>query len=385
LPNNAYLCSWSNLFIKTFLIHLNNVLFGQNEKMRSSLLLLFVLYLVLPTLSFPLVNATEDSWTTMESMPTARMSPGVAVVNGKIYALSGEGHCTLTANDEYDITTNTWSNKTPMPTERYYFGTAVVDDKIYVIGGQNQTHIFNMTEIYDPHTDTWETKSSSQTTREFPVVNAVNGKIYVMAGFNRFNPLLIPYRVNVTEIYNPATDSWTTGAPMPDFVGEGSLQTLASAIIDDKIYLIVENTTRIYDTKTDKWNYGAPFPATVHGAAAGATTGEFAPKKMYVMGGVVSSNYVLNNLTYVYDLETDNWTIGAPMLTPRYRLSIAVADDKLYAIGGYDGAKYYKKNEVYTPSGYIPEFPSWIVVPFFIIAVVAVIIYRKKLVKKLAC
>ena len=40
---------------------------------------------------------------------------------------------------------------------------------------------------------------------------------------------------------------------------------------------------------------------------AGATTGEFAPKKIYVFGGMAGFAEPLNN-NFVYDAENDSWS-----------------------------------------------------------------------------
>jgi hypothetical protein len=107
------------------------------KKKRATLSLLLILCFVLSLLSFPLVNATEDSWVTLEPSPMGNNPVGVAAVGRKIYAFS------WSSNREYDPTTDTWSSKASMPTSRILFGTAVVNNKIYVIGGEGNTHIYN--------------------------------------------------------------------------------------------------------------------------------------------------------------------------------------------------------------------------------------------------
>lgn len=89
-------------------------------------------------------------------------------------------------------------------------------------------------------------------------------------------------------------------------------------------------------------------------------------------------------LTQIYDPKTDTWTIETPMLTSRYALGAAVIDDKMYAIGGKKGGEpypteYYRKNEIYTPVGYIPEFPLGLVVPLFLVVSLVAVCYRKRL------
>ena len=118
---------------------------------------IIVLLLVLAFLSSPLLvsiaYAAEDSWISKEPMPAARSGFGVAVVDGKIYAIGGAG-C-VNATEMYDPTTNTWHTKASMPTPRSGFGIAVVENKIYVIGGSTGDYTYtNVNEVYDPATDT---------------------------------------------------------------------------------------------------------------------------------------------------------------------------------------------------------------------------------------
>ena len=95
------------------------------------------------------------------------------------------------------------------------------------------------------------------------------------------------------------------------------------------------------------------------------------------MGGELFSE----NLNQVYNPETNKWITGNSMPIPRFVLSVAVVDDVLYAIGGYDGTNYSGVNEMYTPVGYIPEFPSWDILPLLITATLVIIICRKRLAK----
>ena len=67
------------------------------------------------------------------------------------------------------------------------------------------------------------------------------------------------------------------------------------------------------------------------------------------------------------------------MPTPRWALAVAVVNDELYAIGGYNGTARFAVNERYTPSGYIPEFPSWIFMPLLVTATVVAVILKKRL------
>jgi N-acetylneuraminic acid mutarotase len=354
---------------------------------RIALILMSILCLVLSTL--PLVRAAEDYWTTMEPMPTARSGLGVAVVKDKIYAIGGVQN---DVNEEYDIGKNTWTTKTSMPTARGDFAIAVFQDKIYTFGGltrsgQFTTELTDVNEVYDPATDTWTTKTSMPIPKAGLAASVVDDKIYLIGGFAQAANTTHHPASRETLVYDPITDSWSTKTPMP-------IATLdyATAVVEDKIYVIsgvssaysdnLINPTQIYDPETDTWSQGDPIPYPIQQATAGATTGSAAPKKIYVIGGF-SGFYWPTNKNQVYDPEQDTWSSGADMPTPLFGLGVAAIDDQLYAIGGCPG--YLQGStaavEQYTPVGYIPEFPSLIILPLILIVTLVIVFFRKRLKK----
>ncbi len=230
--------------------------------------------------------------------------------------------------------------------------------------------------------DYWTTMEPMPTARADLDANVVGDKIYLIDGikYAAMGPAFLQTTNGLNEVYDPSTDSWFTKTPA------STIDSLyPSAVVDDKIYLMGSTflshiPIRIYNPETDTWSNGKAKPTPVSRAAAGATTGVLAPKRIYVFGGEVDAN-VVTNLTQVYDPETDTWTTGAPMLTPRRALGVAVVNDELYSIGGYNGDTRLAINEKYTPTDYIPEFSSWIILPLTLTATVVVIIYRKRLAK----
>jgi energy-converting hydrogenase Eha subunit A len=154
---------------------------------RATLITFLVLCsLIISLSSIAVVRATEDFWTTLEPMPTARGGIGVAVVDGKIYAIGGS-YDSLGETEEYDPATNTWTKKTPMPTPRIWFGIAVVENKIYVIGGDSGNWEVgitptNVNEVYDPETDTWSTGTTMPTARYALGVAIIDDVLYAVGG-----------------------------------------------------------------------------------------------------------------------------------------------------------------------------------------------------------
>jgi N-acetylneuraminic acid mutarotase len=314
-------------------------------------------------------EVAEDSWTRKAPMHVARSKLGVAVVNGKIYAIGGDARhgqwpyagSIVGTNEEYDPTTDTWIFKTPMPTPRYGFAIAVYQNKIYCIGGIKSVGSAGwkgtgVTEVYDPATNTWETKTAMPTARFELQANVANGKIYLIGGYVPELSAFPNATSSLNEVYDPATDSWTTKAPIPV-----ATRDYPSAVVDNKIYVIgglnsrpKSDLNQIYDPETDTWSRGALMPLGLRYGGAGAIAGVNALKRIY---------FFCERGTQVYDPENDSWTFGADLPTNRQSFAVAVVRDTLYVIGGYirsyvdlytfgDVLTQYATNEQYTPFGY---------------------------------
>ena len=333
---------------------------------------------------FSSAETVNGSWASKAPMQVARSGLGVAVANGKIYAIGGDARggkspyvgSIVGTNAEYDSETDTWAFKESMPTPRCDFAIATYQNKIYCIGGivgidDVGRHITGVNEVYDPETDTWETKMSMPTARWALQANVLNGKIYLIGGYVPDDSDFGGSISVLNEVYDPETDSWTTKASMPVATAE-----YPSAVVDSKIYVISglpssSNLNQIYDAETDTWSQGALSPSSVRSGAAGATVGVNALKRVYVLG--VTWDLWEGEPSYtvrVYDPASDRWTYGANVPTNRLNFRVAMVNDVLYAIGGYtrtypdryrvgDFITLYATNEQYTPFGYGTPDPSY--------------------------
>ena len=79
-----------------------------------------------------------------------------------------------------------WFTMAPMPTPRRAAAVATVNGKVYVMGGAIRDEApwvaLNVTEEYDPKTNTWRERAPMPTARELMMAGVVDGKIYVVGG-----------------------------------------------------------------------------------------------------------------------------------------------------------------------------------------------------------
>jgi hypothetical protein len=71
---------------------------------------------------------------------------------------------------------------------------------------------------------------------------------------------------------------------------------------------------------------------------------------LYLAGGY--SQDVLTSKTQVYNPFNNSWTNGTSLSSPRADLALAVVNDVLYSIGGFDGQNWLNTNEQYKPADY---------------------------------
>lgn len=102
---------------------------------------------------------------------------------------------------------------------------------------------------------------------------------------------------DVVEIYDPATDAWTTGARMPSRRGG-----LASAVLSGRIRTFGGETSssvfdnhEVYDPETNRWTVAPRLPTARHGLAAATVSG-----KIYVIGGGPRAGLAQTNVVEVF-------------------------------------------------------------------------------------
>ena len=92
-------------------------------------------------------------------MATARSEHGVAVLDGKLYAVGGYSNDDgiLSSVERYDPAANAWEEVAPMAEAREAHAMAVLEGKLYAVGGQDAGYnALSSVERYDPAANAWE-------------------------------------------------------------------------------------------------------------------------------------------------------------------------------------------------------------------------------------
>lgn len=222
-------------------------------------------------------------------------------------------------------------------TQRHECGFGEVDGRLYLVGGRGNKD----TDIYDPATNTWSVGASPPIELHHFQPVGYQGKLYVTAaltgGYPRENP------VSDFHVYDPAMDEWSTGARIPAARERGSAGV---AVYQDKFYVVSGIQDGhwagwvpwfdVYDPATDTWEQLPDAPRSRDHVAVG-----IANNKLYVAGGRTSSRSTneVFSLTIapvdMYDFATGEWTtLPNDIPTQRAGNSTVVLGNYLVVIGG---------------------------------------------------
>jgi DNA-binding CsgD family transcriptional regulator len=185
-----------------------------------------------------------------------------------------------------------WQVRAQMPTPRGRFAIATLGQSVYVIGGLGANGWTSRVEVYDPHQDLWGRRTDKPTAVANVGAAVVDGLIYVPGGLDQDNAVR-----DLVEIYAPISDSWSQGPALP--------RPLCA-------YAIAP--------------YGAGF---------------------YLFGGWDGERYL--DAVYYYDAEKRLWHMASPLRIARGFGAATTVEDRIYLLGGYDGAVEYALVESYDP------------------------------------
>ena len=218
---------------------------------------------------------------------------------------------------------------------------AQINNSIFVLGGWPDltfttalTDVERLDEIGGP----WTKGPPLNEGRGNPAAAALDDRLYAIGGYPAG-----PGALTSVEVLDCGTGTaWSHVRPLPDPKGRGSG---AAAAAGGRIYVTGGddgttapslNSLLIYDPKTDQWDTGAPMPTPPSNLKLVHLNGS-----IYAIGGIANGKSTGPALHTVerYDPAQGQWTTVASMITPRVNPAPMVVGDQIVVIGGADGLR----------------------------------------------
>lgn len=286
-------------------------------------------------------TGVPNSWVTGTHSPNSLMEVSCGIISNKLYLVGSPYWMTLA----YDIPSDTWTNVNSIrPYTGDHHAAEVYDGRWYLFGGFSSSGGSSMDEvqIYDPATNGW----SLGAPMPFPAGSCasalINGKIYIAGG------IVGTVTTNGAAVYDPSSNTWSMIAPMPVgrnhtasgtdgtnfyiFGGRDGANVVANGYNTVQIYYPASNT---WVSSTDPGSTLAPLPQ----ARGGMGKAVYYNGNFYVMGGETASgagatvNHVYNRVD-IYNVASNTWSLGTPMPTARHGIFPVLDGNRIYVADG---------------------------------------------------
>jgi N-acetylneuraminic acid mutarotase len=247
-----------------------------------------------------------------------------------------------------------WAARASLAFAKQELAVLALQDRVWVLGGFDGTkQVLAGVDVYDPASDSWSTRAPLPEPLHHINAAVVDGKIWI-AGALRGSAFVA---TGVTAVYDPVANAWTQKAPMPAGSERGAALVAA---IGPVIYVAggfrggAVTDMSSYDTRTDTWTPLAPLDqARDHGAAV--VIGDV----LYAVAGRNTAHFPRLD---AYDAKTGTWTPRAPMPTSRAGIAVAVAKGRIVVMGG-EGNDAVSSGVFQQVEAYDPATNTWSSLP----------------------
>ena len=273
------------------------------------------------TKTVEIFDVSNQEWTpAVEELKEEQQYHKCAVVDNKIYAI-GDHHPFETPSVEstgvvqvYDPSNGNWSYGTSMPATKSVglAGVASQNGMIYVAGGVSLKDRSDATDRlmrYDPVNDSWTEMANMNHTRHSFELVSLRGKLIAYGGVAEFfDPVAnttVEKETNLTEAYDPVTDSWTQ---LPN--ATHAMSAYAAAVYNDEIVIVggyslsgwqasMNDKTYGYDPFVNRWDTYATLQIGFYDSTLARANSTL----VYATGDMSSSRFSTWSVQYLADNE----------------------------------------------------------------------------------
>ncbi|MHB1089062.1 MAG: Kelch repeat-containing protein, partial [Acidimicrobiales bacterium] len=269
--------------------------------------------------------AASSGWQPLTNVPSS-INPGVMLLltDGSVLVQdqgpnnAGTGNWwKLTPNSRGDYLNGTWRRIASMPAgfgPMYAASAVLPDGRVIVEGGELNLGIgtaTNLGALYDPVANTWTSLTPPNggagnwsAIADAPSVVLANGTF--MIGSADFS------QTKDQAVLNASTLTWsTTGANKADGNGEEGWSLLPNGkVLTVDTWLPSTNNSEIYDPATGSWSSAGATPVPLIDPSSGPANneGEIGPQLLMPNGNVFAEGS--NGNTAIYDSTTGTWATG---------------------------------------------------------------------------
>ncbi len=267
----------------------------------------------------------------MVDVDTATSTAGTYTV--RVSLTDSRGHTSNRLTGSFRVSEFPWVARAPMPLPRREFATAMLNGRVYVLGGGDTqagtipAPATATVQVYDPATNAWTSGTDMPTAVYNHAAAALGGKIYVVGGRTDHAP-----GIATLQVYDPVAGTWSTAADLP-----ASVDGLAATAAGGLLYALGGSgggsktaSVSAYDPATNLWTARANLLSPASNLAA--VTVNDAPLVLGGYGSASDTGYF--RLAQQYDAGTNAWTQRTDMIQPRSDFAAALIGTTVYVAGG---------------------------------------------------
>lgn len=246
-------------------------------------------------------DAAQNVWRKGPDLPRPTHHIQLATQGTSVLAIGGytvEGEKTWNMNAEVhrlNVEINEWVAQQPLPEPRAETMSGTINGTIIIAAGRTQIGSETGdredhkeaadTLLLRPNQSNWQRAAPIPTPRMSGASAVLDGRLHVLGGRVHTGTGISYEMLDTHEAFDPATNSWSRLAPLPQPVAGIAAAVLGERLCvfggeDDKPAYVVFDFLWCYNLATDVWDDLAPLPLALHGHGAVALDG-----RIHLLGG----------------------------------------------------------------------------------------------------
>ena len=211
----------------------------------------------------------------------------VLLQDGKVLVIGGgdSDYEPIASVDIYDPSAGTWTETSELIKARQEHTATVLSDGRVLVTGGGRIDATETSEIYDPSTGAWS-EAGEMIAGRIAGVSALldDGRVLIAGGRGGYQWLAVSVRM--AEIYDPATNSWSTAGDLLDIRHDHAATILSDGRVMVTGGVIAEGMgvrtlpmAEIYEATTNAWTATAGLSAGTDGPLSYAPVGRQGPRR----------------------------------------------------------------------------------------------------------